>query len=337
MVPAAAQTHSERQSLPQLRSEPHGASRCPDTQRETVPAPAAIRAPWCQPLPRHTARDSPCPSCDQSPMVPAAAQTHSERQSLPQLRSEPHGASRCPDTQRETVPAPAAIRAPWCQPLPRHTARDSPCPSCDQSPMVPAAAQTHSERQSLPQLRSEPHGASRCPDTQRETVPAPKCSQPKQTKERGVTPRSFQLPEGGNLGRSRRQADDPEPSSSEEEVMEFFEPLLRVLQGIPIPTLSSSTDIWSWFPALQNLLDPKNQTSIPGPTAQPEKPTADSTSAPKTAASPRAAALELPGSFQSPSSPWYLKSPSLPSRLVWSSPSPSSPGHQSWLALSSQP
>ncbi|CAM4560937.1 unnamed protein product [Lepidochelys kempii] len=115
----------------------------------------------------------------------------------------------------------------------------------------------------------------------------------------GVTPRSFQLPEGGNLGRSRRQADDdPEPSSSEEEVMEFFEPLLRILQGIPIPTLSSSTDIWSWLPALQNLLDPKNQTSIPGPTAQPEKPTADSTPAPKTSASPRAAALKLPVSIQ---------------------------------------
>ncbi|TFJ96717.1 acyl-CoA synthetase short-chain family member 3, mitochondrial [Platysternon megacephalum] len=114
----------------------------------------------------------------------------------------------------------------------------------------------------------------------------------------GVTPRSFQLSEGGTLVRSRRQADDPEPNSSEEEVMEFFEPLVRVLQGIPTPTLPSPAAIWSWLPALRNLLDPKYQTSTPGPTAQPEKPTAGSISAPKTSASPRAAAQELPVSIQ---------------------------------------
>ncbi|KAG6922042.1 hypothetical protein G0U57_004080 [Chelydra serpentina] len=114
----------------------------------------------------------------------------------------------------------------------------------------------------------------------------------------GVTPRSFQLPEGGTLGRSRRQADDPEPRSSEEEVMEFFEPLVRVIQEIPTPTLPSPAAIWSWIPALRNLLDPKNQTFTPGPPAQTEKPTAGSASAPKASASPRAAALELPVSIQ---------------------------------------
>ncbi|XP_075769653.1 uncharacterized protein LOC142823134 isoform X2 [Pelodiscus sinensis] len=100
----------------------------------------------------------------------------------------------------------------------------------------------------------------------------------------GGTSRSVQLPEEGAPGRSRRQADSP--LSSEEDVMEFFKPLVRVLQEIPAPTLPSSAAIWSWIPAL---FGPTKQESTPG---QVEKPAAS--------ASPRMRALEQPVSVKPP-------------------------------------
>uniref|UniRef100_A0A8C4WBZ8 B box-type domain-containing protein n=1 Tax=Gopherus evgoodei TaxID=1825980 RepID=A0A8C4WBZ8_9SAUR len=65
-----------------------------------------IRAPLCQTLHTHTARDSPCPA-EIRILLCQVLHRHTARDS----------------------PCPAEIRAPLCQALHRHTARDSLCPS----------------------------------------------------------------------------------------------------------------------------------------------------------------------------------------------------------------